>query len=312
MAPADSSPDLSAVIACYFEEATIAEFHLRLGSALRSAGRSHEIIYVNDGSTDGTWERLREILGQDASVKCVLNLFRNSGQAAAITAGITQARGQHFLFMDSDLQLDPEELPRLLEKLDAGHDVVTGYRAKRKDPLARRLASWVANYIMRSASSTPLKDFGCTFKIFDGRLIRAFEFGPNKLFNHVELVSKAGRCAEVPVSHHPRRVGKSGWTFWKLFEWNMENVVNLSSRPFQYMIVATFLLAALLGIRIAVDLFLPFTITGEVTHGLLLYSIVISLLLTLGSLCLVGELVIRSFRFLQRNPRYIIKDVLRR
>ena len=131
-APAPA-PEFSAIITCYFEEKSIDEFHARLSRALESLGRTYEILFVNDGSTDKTFEKLEAIFERDPHVAAVLDLFKNSGQAAAMTAGFTHARGRHFIFMDSDLQLDPAELPRLVAKYDEGCDLVSGFRKNRKD-----------------------------------------------------------------------------------------------------------------------------------------------------------------------------------
>jgi glycosyltransferase involved in cell wall biosynthesis len=134
-------PEISAVITCYFEEVSIEEFHARLSSTLKSTGRAYEIIFVNDGSTDATFDKLKTIFNIDPRVTVIMDLFRNSGQAAAITAGLERARGDIILLMDSDLQLSPEELPLLLTEYDKGADIVTGYRKNRKDSLRRIIPS---------------------------------------------------------------------------------------------------------------------------------------------------------------------------
>jgi glycosyltransferase involved in cell wall biosynthesis len=304
--------DLSAVITCYFEERSIDEFHSRLTASLSRTGLRYEIVFVNDGSTDETFAKLEEIFDRDPRVSCIVNLFRNSGQAAAITAGIREARGSNFLFMDSDLQLDPEELPRLLEEFERGADIVSGWRASRKDPFMRVFFSRIANVVMRRASRSELRDFGCTYKLFRGELVRAFPFGPEKLFNQVEIIAQAGVCREVAISHHPRRFGRSGWRLSRLFDFYMENVVNLTNRQFQALMVLNFGLALAFVARVAVGFLFPGAILSEVTHGLLLNLQVISLLLLAGTLCFMGELGIRSFRILQRNPRYVVKEIRRR
>lgn len=203
-------PEFSIVTTCYFEEESIEEFHRRMTEALAGTGRTYEMVMVNDGSTDGTFEKLRRIQRDDEHVCVILDLFRNAGQAAAISAGIVEARGRYIVLMDSDLQLDPEELPLLMEKLDEGCDIVSGYRVNRKDSLARTVPSRIANMIMRAASRSSLRDFGCTFKIFDARLIRAFDYGPAEKFNQVDVIAQAARIEEVPVTHRPRKYGTSG------------------------------------------------------------------------------------------------------
>lgn len=309
-----SEPDLdiTVVISCYFEEQSIDEFHRRLSSTLASMGRSHEIIFVNDGSTDGTFERLRAIFEADSSVCAVIDLFRNVGQSNAKTPGIQLARGRAIVLIDSDLQLDPEELPRLMEAFDAGNDLVSGYRLDRQDSIGRRLPSFIANLIMRRASRSNLRDFGCTYKIYDARLVQAFEFGPRMPWRPVPVIAAAGRIAEVPVTHHPRPYGKSGWTFRKLWAYNMENLVNLSERVFQFMGLACAALAVLFGLRIAAAFVFPFSLLPRITPGLILSVIVANWLVTVAILSAVGEFVIRNFGMLQRRPAFAVREILRR
>jgi glycosyltransferase involved in cell wall biosynthesis len=309
---APREPEFSVVITCYFEEQSIEEFHARLSAVLEGTGRSYEIIFVNDGSSDGTLERLRGVFERDPHVTRVVDLFKNAGQAAAITAGITEANGRNFVLMDSDLQLEPEELPLLLAKFDEGNDIVSGYRPSRRDSRARRLPSKIANMIMRKASGSELSDFGCTFKIFRGPLVRAFDYGPAKKFNPVDVISQAGRIAEVAVSHHLRAYGQSGWTFRKLFAFNMDNIVRLSEAPFQLLAMIFVALSALLSLRIVAGFFVSFSIFPDVTNALVLYAIMIGLLVTMAVLCALGEFSIRSFLALQQTPSYVVREILRK
>ena len=116
--PTDAdAPEISVIITCYFEESSIDEFHAKLSAALQATGRSYEIVFVNDGSTDGTFAKLKAIFQRDPHVCCVMDLFKNFGQRAAMAAGLCETRGRALLFMDSDLQLDPGELPKLLVQL---------------------------------------------------------------------------------------------------------------------------------------------------------------------------------------------------
>ena len=130
-------PEFSVLITCYFEERSIEEFHARLSEAMRALGRSYEIIFVNDGSTDRTFEKLSGIFDRDPSVSAILDMFRNAGQLAAITAALCESRGRALLLMDSDLQLAPEEIPLLVAEYDKGFDVVSGARVNRKDSWLR-------------------------------------------------------------------------------------------------------------------------------------------------------------------------------
>jgi glycosyltransferase involved in cell wall biosynthesis len=302
-------PEISAVITCYFEESSISEFYSRLSSTLKSTGRSYEIVFVNDGSSDGTFRILKQIYDADESVTAVIDLFRNSGQAAAITAGLEYARGDVLLLMDSDLQLSPEDLPILLAEYDKGNDIVVGYREKRKDHIRRIIPSKIANIIMRKVAKHNLRDFGCTFKLFNSKLMNAFEFGP---FNPLQIpcvISKAALVAEVPVNHHPRKYGKSGWTFWKLYSYNTDNFVRFSEIPFQIMGVACFAMAVVFLIRLATVYLFPFNILKVVTTGLILNVLIFCFLVTLVMLVAIGEFTIRNFLILSKQPSYVVKTV---
>ncbi len=307
-----TEPEFSVIITCYFEEKSIDEFHARLSAAMESTGRSYEIIFVNDGSTDATWERLKTIFEKDPRVSVCANLFRNAGQAAAMTAGFKEARGQHYIFMDSDLQLDPAELPMLIAKYDEGYDVVSGYRVNRRDSLFRILPSKIANAIMRKVSRSNLRDFGCTFKIYDARLIRAFDYGPHRSWRSAYVIAQAQRVAEVPVTHYPRKYGKSGWTFRSLFAYNMDNLVGMTDRSFQLLSLACLFLAALFFVRIALAWTVEFSILSEITNGLILNVLTMAVLVLLAVLAMIGEYQIRSYNALQKHPAYIIRKILRR
>ena len=305
-------PEFSAIVTSYYEERSIDEFYSKLSTALNDLGRSYEIVMVNDGSTDSTFEKLRKLYEEDERVFCIIDFFKNSGQLAAITAAINECRGEAILLIDSDLQLDPGELPLLVEEYDKGCDLVSGYRKNRKDSFFRLLPSKLANLIMRRVSQTTLRDFGCTFKIYNAKVLRAFDLGPNNIFNTASVISRIARYSEVPVTHYPRKYGKSGWTFRKLWQFNMENIVNLSEKPFQFIGLICFLIALLGVIRLAIELIYPITFLDEVTNGLLLNAVLISLLVLVGLICLVGEFAIRNFVAGQRLPKYIIREIYRR
>jgi glycosyltransferase involved in cell wall biosynthesis len=312
MSFAAPDPEISVIITCYFEEKSIDEFHARLSAALHATGRSFEIVFVNDGSTDGTFAKLQEIFDKDPNVRCVLDLFKNSGQRAAMAAGLCEARGRALLFMDSDLQLDPAEIPRLLTEWDAGAHVVSGYRVNRKDSFFRILPSKLANVIMRRSSRSDFRDFGCTFKIYDARLVRAFGFGPQRIFSPIDCISLAGRKREVPITHYPRKYGKSGWTFQKLMQFNMDNLVILSDRPFQLVGFACIALAFAFLLRTIAAFFVPLSLLGTITNGLILNAIVITALVIVALLGMVGEFTIRSFVAARGIPRYVVREALRR
>lgn len=304
----ENFPEFSIIISCYFEEKSIEEFHFRLKATMDKTGRSYEIIMVNDGSTDGTWEKIKTIFEKDDNVHAIINLFKNSGQQSAVTAGLAEARGKAIVLIDSDLQLAPEDLPRLIEKYDEGYDVVSGYRINRRDSLWRKIPSKVANWIMRKSSGMPLTDFGCTYKIYRAELIHAFGYGPFNIFRTPDVISRAGRIVEVPVQHFPRPYGKSGYTFWKLWQYNMDNLVRLSPRLFQWLAIVCLGFGLLFFLRILAGFFTNFKIMSEITPGLILNAVVFSLLIIVGVLSIIGEFAMRSFLALYRVPAFVIRE----
>ncbi len=305
----ESIPDFSVIITCYNEEKSVEDFHRRLSDALSSTGRTYEIIYVNDGSADKTYDLLKSIFEKDPRVTSVMDLFKNAGQGAAMTAGITRARGEKMVFMDSDFQLDPKDLPRLFLKHDEGYDIVTGYREKRKDPLRRKIPSFFANLIMKKISRSDLRDFGCNMKVIDARIIRAFHFGPRKIWNLAKVISHGRKVVDIPVSHKPRKYGESGQTIRKLWETNTDNLVRLTDKPFQIISAVCLLFVFALILRVAISWFFPFTILPEVTNGLLLNTLIVISLALIAILCVIGEFVVRSFINQQGDPIYIVRDL---
>jgi len=307
-----SDIEFSVIISCYYEEKSIEEFHHRLKDTLEKTGRSYEIILVNDGSTDRTWDKLKELYQKDEHISAVINLYRNSGQQAAVTAGISEARGKAVVLIDSDLQLAPEDLPKLIEKYDEDYDIVSGYRIQRKDSLLRKIPSQIANWIMRKSSGMPLSDFGCTYKIYRADLVRAFEYGPFYIFRTADVVSRAGRCIEVPVQHFPRPYGRSGYTFLRLWQYNMDNLVRLSPRLFQWLAAVCLFFGFLFFVRILLAFFFNFQIMSEVTPGLILNVLILSLLVIMAILSVIGEFAIRSFLALYRIPAFVVREKWKR
>src|ERR1700752_4888066 len=165
--PLDSSaPEISVFLPVYNEAANIIPLSRSLEESLDALGRSYEVIYVDDGSTDGSLNLLRGLAERDRRIR-VIALRRNYGQTAALSAGIDHARGRILVPMDADLQNDPVDIGRLLEKLEQGYDLVSGWRRERKDRwLTRRLPSAIANRLISRVSRVPLRDFGCTLKAY--------------------------------------------------------------------------------------------------------------------------------------------------
>ena len=300
--------EFSIVIACFNEEKTIEDFISRLTKEIRLLHRSIEIVAVDDGSKDRTFGLLSKLTQSHPELSVAARLFKNSGQAAAITAGLSLARGKNYILIDSDLQLLPEELPILVKRYDEGADLVTGFRKNRKDLPSRKFFSLVANHLMRRASGTNTKDFGCTFKVINGDLVRACQYGPFKVIRMAQVLSLAGSIAEVPVTHLARPHGKSGWTFIKLFNLFIENLTGATGTTFQKIALFTLVLALMFVVRVIVAFWLPGGFVREVTTGLILNTYIAGTLLLVGLICLLGEISGRTYRSTSGRPIFVVAE----
>src|SRR5712691_8911650 len=159
------APDISVIVPVYNEEGSLPALFDRLTGVLRAMGRSHEILFVDDGSSDGSPRLLREFAALNPSVR-IVEFNRNYGQHAAIFAGFEEASGEIVITLDADLQNPPEEIPALVMKIEEGYDVVGGWRENRQDPLFRRLASWLVNRLVSWSTGVRLRDYGCMLRAY--------------------------------------------------------------------------------------------------------------------------------------------------
>ena len=212
-APPRTSPALTVVIPAYNERANIEPCHRELVDVLEEYGQPFEVVFVADGSTDGTADVLRQIAGTDSRIR-VLRLRRNAGQTAALHAGFQAARGAVVVTMDADLQNDPHDIPKLLAALP-GQDAVCGWRVDRHDPWTKRLASKIANRVRDRFTRDGVHDTGCTLKAFRREAIQGLHLyrGMHRFFPAL-LQMEGMRITEVPVSHRPRGAGVSKYGTW--------------------------------------------------------------------------------------------------
>jgi len=207
---APSAPEVSVFLPVFNEEPNLRPLHAKLDEALKALGRSAEIVYVDDGSSDGSLNILREIAEMDPRVR-VVALRRNYGQTAAMAAGIDAARGKVLIPMDADLQNDPADITRLLDKLDEGFDVVSGWRKNRKDKMVtRKIPSMMANRLISWIGGVPLHDYGCSLKAYRRESLQDVKlYGEMHRFIPIYASWAGARVTEIPVEHHPRTMGKS-------------------------------------------------------------------------------------------------------
>jgi len=206
----DGSPEISLFLPVLDEEENLVPMHEKIAAALDELGRSAEVIFVDDGSTDRSLAILKEIAAKDDRVR-VISLRRNYGQTAAMAAGIDAAKGEILIPMDADLQNDPADIKRLLDKLDEGFDVVSGWRKNRQDKLiSRKIPSKVANRIISWIGGVPLHDYGCSLKAYRREVIQDVRlYGEMHRFIPIYASWAGARVTEIPVDHHARTMGKS-------------------------------------------------------------------------------------------------------
>jgi glycosyltransferase involved in cell wall biosynthesis len=210
---------LSVIVPLFNEAENIDQLCSMLRQSLRDLPYDTEVILVNDGSTDWTEAKLVEIARRDPFFK-VVHLRRNFGQTAAIMAGIDHSSGEIIVTMDGDLQNDPQDIPRLIQKLDEGYDVCSGWRRERKDnALTRTLPSRVANFIISKISGVQLQDYGCTLKAYRREVIKNVKlYGEMHRFIPIYASWQGAKVTEIPVTHHPRIHGKSHYGLGRLFK----------------------------------------------------------------------------------------------
>jgi glycosyltransferase involved in cell wall biosynthesis len=203
-------PEVSIFLPVYNEETNLRPLHAKLDGALKALGRTSEVIYVDDGSTDGSLEVLRELARLDNRVR-VVALRRNYGQTAAMAAGIDAASGEVLIPMDADMQNDPADIVRLLEKLDEGYDVVSGWRKNRQDKMVtRKIPSMIANRLISWIGQVPLHDYGCSLKAYRRESLEDVKlYGEMHRFIPIYAAWAGARVTELPVTHHARTMGKS-------------------------------------------------------------------------------------------------------
>jgi glycosyltransferase involved in cell wall biosynthesis len=206
----NARPEVSVFLPVFNEEPNLRPLHAKLDSALNALGRTAEVIYVDDGSSDGSLNVLREIAAQDDRVR-VVALRRNYGQTAAMAAGIDAASGDVLIPMDADMQNDPADIVRLLEKLDEGYDVVSGWRKNRQDKvITRKIPSMIANRLISWIGEVPLHDYGCSLKAYRRESLEDVKlYGEMHRFIPIYAAWAGARVAELPVMHHARTMGTS-------------------------------------------------------------------------------------------------------
>jgi undecaprenyl-phosphate 4-deoxy-4-formamido-L-arabinose transferase len=308
-----SDPYLSIVIPVFNEEDNLPDMLSRLAAAAAGIGRAYEAIFVNDGSRDRSLEILKAAAAADPHV-VVVDLNRNYGQHAAVFAGFETARGEIIVTLDADLQNPPEEIGRLVAKMEEGYDVVGTVRQKRQDTLFRRLASKLINRVTSMATGVALHDYGCMLRAYRREVVRTLS-ASKEISTFIPVLADmfAGRVTEIPVAHAERTKGESKYGFLKLVMLQFDLITSFTLLPLRATMVIGVVMATL---SMAVALVLiagrlvigpEWAVSGVFTLFAVLFFFVGVLFFSIG---LLGEYIGRIYMEVRRRPRYVIREVV--
>jgi len=310
--------DISIVIPVFNEEKNVLALHSEIKKVLDALGKSYEIIFVNDGSTDSTLENLKNINKSDPRTR-IVSFNRNFGQTAAIAAGFDTAEGAMIITMDGDLQNDPKDIPRLLHETDKGYDIVSGWRKRRKDPSLRVTVSREANWLISKLLGVKLHDYGCTLKVFKKDVVKNMNlYGEMHRFIPAVASWSGAKVGEIEVSHRPRKAGKSKYGYSRIVKVFLDLLTltflsEYRTKPIRFfggMSIASFLLgilsfAALCYMKIVKGI----DMTGNPLIILTtLFVLVSAQLISIG---FIAEINIRTYYESQKKPIYHIKEIIK-
>jgi glycosyltransferase involved in cell wall biosynthesis len=313
------NPDISVVIPVFNEVENIQPLYMALKTTLKKMGRPWEVIFVDDGSTDGTYELLKKLHLHEEGL-CVVKLRRNFGQTAAMTAGFNHARGEIIVCLDGDLQNDPQDIARLVHKLSEGYDVVSGWRVNRRDGFwLRTLPSRIANWLISRITGTYLHDYGCTLKAYRADVIQELRlYGEMHRFIPALLGGNGARITEIPVNHYARRHGKSKYGISRTVRvildlLTVKFLLSFLTKPLQiFGLIGLLLLST--GMMICSYLTVMKIVAGYglADRPLLLLGIFLALL-GVQFICLgiLAEIQTRSYHEASQKCTYSIREVLR-
>lgn len=306
------APEISVVIPVFNEEDNLRELGERLIRTLTGMGRPYEIIFVDDGSTDGSWEILRDLNGHYPQNIRALQFHRNFGQHQAIFAGFQAARGKVMVTLDADLQNPPEEIPRLVAKIDEGFDTVGGWRKNRQDSIFRRLPSQLVNNVMSRVTGVKLRDYGCMLRAYRREVVDSInQCQESSSFIPALANLFSQRVAEIPVGHAERERGKSKYGVIKLLRLNFDLMTGFSNLPI-HLVGFTGVAIALLGFFLGLFLFIRRVFVGPEVEGVFTLFAILFVFVGLNTLglALIGEYVGRIYREVRGRPRFVIRQTL--
>src|SRR5262249_25582078 len=289
-----------------------AKLWVRLRSVMEQLGRDWEVIFIDDGSSDNSLKLMREFALEAAGRVRVVELSRNFGQHSAILAGFRHSRGDIVVTLDADLQNPPEEIPRLIDAIDAGNDVVGGWREERHDESFRKLASRMHNKLTSAVVGVPMHDYGCMLRAYRRHIVdTVVECDEKAAFVPALANSFAKRVAEIPVRHAERHNGESKYNLFRLAHLSLNLITGFSNFPIQAMSLAA------IGIFLLDALFVAVLLAHRLVYGpqqegalWVLFAFTFALLgLVMLALGLIGEYVGRIYLEVRRRPTYLVRAI---
>jgi glycosyltransferase involved in cell wall biosynthesis len=311
---------LSIVIPVYNEVASLPLLHESIHEAMNIMPQlDWEVVYVDDGSTDSSHELLEEFAYKDPEHTQTIELRRNFGQTAAIAAGIDFAQGDVIVLLDADLQNDPDDIPMMLDLIDQGYDVVSGWRTNRQDAyFTRKFPSRMANWLISIVTGVHLHDYGCTLKAYRREVLTGFRlYGEMHRFIPAYADSVGARMIEVPVKHHPRRYGKTKYNLTRTMKvildlFTVKFLISYSNKPI-YLFGGVGIALILTSLATLIFLLVRRVWSGiSVTRSP--FFPIASMILILGFqsilMGLIAEMLVRTYHESQRKPTYNIRRVI--
>ena len=308
--------DLSIVIPIYNEQENIKILHEALNKTVKTLNLTYEIIFIDDGSNDESFKIMKEEATKDSAIK-IIKFARNFGQTAAIEAGFQNSKGKIIIPMDGDLQNDPADIPLLLQKINEGYDVVSGWRKKRQDKFfSKTLPSKIANYIITKITKVRLHDYGCTLKAYKKEFLEGTRlYGEMHRFIPVYAAWHGAKVTEIVVRHNPRKFGKTKYNLSKTLRVILDIItvkflISYLNRPMHFFGGAG-LLALFLGflsgaISIYLKIFYAVNLNRSPLLLLSVFLFIVGIMFILMGL--LAEIIIRTYYESQKKESYLIKE----
>lgn len=306
------TPYLSVVIPVYNEAESLEALFARLTAVLDWIGRSYEIVFTNDGSRDNSSGLLREFHRRRPREVRVIDFNGNFGQHMAIMAAFERVRGEVIVTLDADLQNPPEEIPKLIAAIEAGHDLVGGYRKRRRDSWFRRYTSRFLNLLRERTTHIRMRDQGCMLRAYRRHIVETIAAsGESSTFIPALAVRYAANPIEVEVEHAARAVGTSKYRLYNLIRLNFDLMTGFSVVPLQMFTLFGMTIAALSGVFVAY-LFVRRLVIGPEAEGVFTLFAILYFLVGVGifGLGVIGEYVGRIYQEVRRRPRFVIREVI--